>query len=66
MLIDHSCRFNFAQTNIHFMRNRLLEKKWKYHKASYDVVEVKKYDDIRRPKSNAIPNKIVYKINGTA
>lgn len=43
-----------------------LEKKWKYHKASYDVVEVKKYDDIGRPKSNAIPNKIVYKINGTA
>ena len=41
-----------------------LEKKWKYHNVSYDVTEMKKYEDSGRPKSDAIPIKIVYKING--
>ena len=43
-----------------------IEKKWKYHKASYDIIEVKKYGCSGRPKPDAIPTKIVYKVNGIA
>ena len=42
-----------------------LEKKWKYHKPSYEIIEVKKYGSSGRPKKDSVPHQIVYKIDGT-
>ena len=42
-----------------------LEKKWKYHKSSYEIIDVKKYGSSGRPKQDAVPSEIIYKINGT-
>lgn len=41
-----------------------LDKKWLYHKASCNTIEVKKYDTKGRPKANATPSEIVYTVQG--